>query len=87
MRTTFAFPWKPFATISVRADLGLDALDLVTIVLRLEDLEPWHGEFPVTRLESVVTVEDLVLLHESWCERDTIEMVERVSLSDFSVGT
>ena len=70
----------------LHTDLGLDPLDLVTIVLRLEDLEPWHGEFPVTRLEDVVTVSDLALLHESWCDRDTIEIFERVSLSDVVMG-
>lgn len=67
-------------------DLGLDAIDLVTIVLRLEDLEPWHGEFPVLLLEHTSTVGDLVALHRDWSDRDTIEVIERVSPSDPIVG-
>jgi acyl carrier protein len=45
-------------------DLGLDPLDLVLVVLRLEELE--CAEFPIADLETVVTVGDLVALVRSW---------------------
>lgn len=74
-------------TQRLKQDLGLDALDLVTIVLRLEALEPQHGEFPVGLLEHAETVADLVVIHrdwqeDDWSQRDTLEQITRVSLSD-----
>jgi acyl carrier protein len=48
----------------LEADLGLDPLDLVLVVLRLEEIE--HAEFPVADLESVATVADLVGLVRAW---------------------
>lgn len=48
----------------LEADLGLDPLDLVLVVLRLEELE--DAEFPVADLEGVVTVADLVGLVRAW---------------------
>jgi acyl carrier protein len=69
-------------TQRLKEDLGLDSLDLVTIVLKLEDLEPYHGEFPVGLLENTRTVSDLVALHRDWSDRDTLEQIIRVSLTD-----
>ncbi|MDF2692743.1 MAG: hypothetical protein K0S65_1126 [Labilithrix sp.] len=46
-------------------DLGLDPLDLVLIVLRLEELG--EVEFPVADLEGLQTVSDLVEVVAAWC--------------------
>jgi acyl carrier protein len=45
-------------------DLGLDALDLVLVVLRLEEIE--EAEFPIAALDDVETVGDLVVLVRGW---------------------
>lgn len=45
-------------------DLGLDPLDLVLIVLRLEELAV--AEFPVADLEGTTTVADLVGVVAAW---------------------
>jgi acyl carrier protein len=49
-------------------DLGLDPLDLVLVVLRLEEIE--EAEFPVADLETVMTVGDLVAVVRSWASPD-----------------
>jgi acyl carrier protein len=46
-------------------DLGLDPLDLVLVVLRLEELG--DVEFPVADLEGLRTVRDLVDVVQRWC--------------------
>ena len=48
----------------LEADLGLDPLDLVLVVLRLEEIE--GAEFPVADLETVTTVADLVSVVREW---------------------
>jgi acyl carrier protein len=45
-------------------DLGLDPLDLVLVVLRLEEIG--EGEFPVGDLEDVFTVKDLADVVRTW---------------------
>ncbi len=52
-------------------DLGLDDLDLVLVVLRIEDLDRCEacGEFPIEALESARTVADLVALVDVWLSR------------------
>lgn len=45
-------------------DLGLDPLDLVLVVLRLEEVV--QAEFPVADLEHATTVFDLVEIVRSW---------------------
>jgi acyl carrier protein len=52
--------------------LGLDSLDLVLVVLRLEDFYRGAGEFPVTELAHAGTVSDLVTLVHAWLRRDEI---------------
>ncbi len=52
----------------LEADLGLDPLDLVLVVLRLEEIE--EAEFPVADLETVVTVADLVSVVREWSSGD-----------------
>jgi len=47
-------------------DLGLDPLDLVLVVLRLEELG--EGEFPVGDLEGITTVHDLASVVRIWNE-------------------
>jgi len=47
-------------------DLGLDPLDLVLVVLRLEEIG--EGEFPVGDLEAVFTVKDLADVVRTWSE-------------------
>src|ERR1051326_5655369 len=52
-------------------DLGLDPLDLVLVVLRLEELA--EAEFPVADLEHASTVADLVALVTRWASGDRDE--------------
>jgi acyl carrier protein len=52
----------------LEADLGLDPLDLVLVVLRLEEIE--NAEFPVADLEKVETVADLVAVVREWSSAD-----------------
>jgi acyl carrier protein len=52
----------------LEADLGLDPLDLVLVVLRLEESE--DAEFPVADLEAVTTVADLVGVVRGWSSLD-----------------
>ena len=54
------------------AELGLDALDLVLVAIKLEEIEPENGPFPLTALAHARTVGDLVELVEGWSQRDTI---------------
>jgi hypothetical protein len=49
--------------------LKLDAFDLVFVVLRLEDLSPRCGDFPVDTLQGAKTVGDFVALVDLWLER------------------
>ena len=48
-------------------DLGLDPLDLVLFVLRLEELAGGNDEFPLLGLDRAETVGDLVALVDVWC--------------------
>jgi acyl carrier protein len=54
-------------TDRLEGDLGLDPLDLVLVVLRLEELA--LVELPVADLEYVETVDDLVVIVRSWCPK------------------
>jgi acyl carrier protein len=51
--------------------LGLDPLDLVLIVIRLEDLGG-EGDFPMAALAHATTVADLVDLVDIWLQRETL---------------
>jgi acyl carrier protein len=51
-------------TDSLTDDLGLDPLDLVLVVLRLEELA--EAEFPVADLEHAHVVGDLVSIVRAW---------------------
>jgi acyl carrier protein len=53
-------------------DLGLDPLDLLFVVLRLDRFDRGDGEFPLYALEHAATVGDLVDLVELWLQRDTM---------------
>jgi acyl carrier protein len=48
-------------------DLGLDPLDLVLFVLRLEELAGGDEEFPLLGLDRAETVGDVVALVDVWC--------------------
>jgi acyl carrier protein len=48
-------------------ELGLDPLDLVLFVLRLEELAGGNDEFPLLGLDRAKTVGDLVALVDVWC--------------------
>jgi hypothetical protein len=50
--------------------LGLEPLDLILLVLRLEDKNPLAGEFPIGALSHAKTIGDLVALVHSWTEAD-----------------
>ena len=54
------------------ADLELDALDLVLVAIKLEEIEPDNGPFPLGWLAHATTVADLVELVESWWRGDRI---------------
>jgi len=53
---------------ALERDLGLDPLDLVLVVLRLEELnaEDTTIEFPVANLEGLLTVNDLTDVVRAW---------------------
>jgi acyl carrier protein len=52
--------------------LGLDTLDLVLLTIKLEELEPGNGAFPLAALTRAKTIADLVELVDIWSQRDTI---------------
>jgi acyl carrier protein len=56
-------------------DLGLDALDMVLVVLRLEDLCGGAGDFPLADLAHARTVGDVVALVDVWLQEDTMPSV------------
>lgn len=49
--------------------LGLDLLDLLFVVLRLEKFDSGKGDFPVASLDDARTVGDLVALVDGWLHR------------------
>jgi acyl carrier protein len=53
-------------------ELGLDPLDLVLTVTRLEDFDRGDGDFPVAALDRAQTVGDLVALVDLWLQRSTM---------------
>jgi len=52
-------------------EVGLDPLNLVMVVLRLEDLDGRGGGFPLAKLDLAKTIGDLVSLIDVWLQRDT----------------
>jgi len=52
-------------------ELGLDPLDVVLVVLRLEDFDRGSGDFPVGALARARTVGDVVTLVDLWWQRET----------------
>jgi hypothetical protein len=52
-------------------ELGLDALDLILLTIKLEELEPANGAFPLVTLARPRTLGDLVELADIWSQRDT----------------
>jgi acyl carrier protein len=52
--------------------LGLDTLDLVLLTMKLEELEPGNGAFPLEALTHAGTMGDLVELVDIWSQRDTL---------------
>ena len=54
-------------------ELGLDALDLVFLALRLEDLDSGRRDFPVELLNEARTVGDFVALVTLWLREDESE--------------
>jgi acyl carrier protein len=55
-------------------DLGLDPLDVVLVLLRLEDATPGVKDVDVGDLAEARTVADFVDLFESRWDRDTVDM-------------
>jgi hypothetical protein len=51
-------------------ELGLDALDLVLVAIKLEELEPERGSFPLAALQFAKSVGDLVLIVDFWWSGD-----------------
>jgi hypothetical protein len=64
--------------LSLDRDLGLDPLDLVLVVLRLQDAHPAGKAFALPALASASTVADLVALFDACWDRDTIEDLSAV---------
>jgi acyl carrier protein len=60
-------------------ELGLDPLDLVLIVLRIEDLCGGEGDFPLADLAHATTVGDFAALVDRWIEGDTMTQQARVA--------
>jgi acyl carrier protein len=58
----------------VLGELGLDGLDLVRFAMKLEELEPQNGTFPLAELARARTMGDLVKLVDNWSQGDTIPM-------------
>jgi len=52
-------------------ELGLDPLDVVLVVLRLEDFGGGGGDFPVVAFAQAKTVGDVVALVDLWSQRET----------------
>src|ERR1700722_17575477 len=61
-----------FRDTDLLGELGLDGLDLVRLAMRLEELEPQNGSFPLAELSQVRTMGDLVEVVDTWSRRDTI---------------
>jgi len=68
-------------------ELGVDPLDLVLIVLRLEDANRDAGELPLDPLDDVTTVGDLVTVVDRWLRYETAPCsVESARLSSRCTG-
>jgi len=52
-------------------ELGLDALDKVFVVLRIEDLCGGESDFPIAEVAHAKTVGDFVALVDLWLQEDT----------------
>jgi hypothetical protein len=52
-------------------ELGLDPLDLALVAIRLEELEPDHGRFPLAALAHANSIGDLVEIVEIWTHADS----------------
>jgi hypothetical protein len=61
-----------FQDTDLLGELGLDGLDLVLLVLRLEELAPQNGAFPRAELARAKTLGDLVEIVDTWSPGDTI---------------
>ena len=53
-------------------ELGLDALDLVLVVLRLEDVTGANGDFFINALEHSTKAGDLVALVDRWWQEQEV---------------
>jgi acyl carrier protein len=63
------------------AELGLDPLDLVLVVLRIEDLCGGDGDFPLAQLPRARTIADFVALVDFWLQEDTAPYLVAVQRS------
>jgi len=54
-------------------ELGLDPLDLLLLVLRLESFDRGAGDFPIAALGQAGTVGDLVALVQGWLGGETTQ--------------
>lgn len=57
-------------------DLGLDPLDLVLLAMRLEDLGPDRGDFPIEQLDPAMTVRQLAAVFQRWSRVDDAVALE-----------
>jgi hypothetical protein len=58
-------------------ELGLDPLDLALVAIKLEELEPENGNFPLAALEYAKSIGDLVELVDRWTRTDSCPGTER----------
>jgi acyl carrier protein len=63
---------ESFEDADLLSELGLDTLDLVLLTIKVEELEPGNGPFPLEALTLARTMGDLVELVDIWSQRDTI---------------
>jgi|HubBroStandDraft_1064217.scaffolds.fasta_scaffold372924_2 hypothetical protein len=61
--------------------LGLDPLDLVLLAIKLEELEPENGTFPLAILKHARSVGDLVAIVDVWSRAGAGPDTERSPLS------
>jgi acyl carrier protein len=75
-----------FKNTDLLGELGLDAVDLVRLAMRLEELEPQNGAFPLAELSRAKTMGDLVELVDAWLQDDTIPIARNGVPTQRSVG-
>ena len=67
----------PIEDADLIEELGLDPLDLALVAIKLEELEPQNGSFPLAALRDAKSVGDLVDLVDGWTHAHPCPSTER----------